>query len=141
MIKDPDAILWVVGVFVFGVTFLPIIWGFRYHRRKLEHAERMRALEMGRPLPGEAQCHQQPLSSSYSAITIGAGVPIGVFGCAWLASMTVGYQETIWITSALVSMTAVICGTILAKHSIGSEVPAAKAHVEEDAYDVVASRG
>jgi hypothetical protein len=136
------AVLLGIGLLAFGATFVPIILGFRQSRRnrEFEHTERMKAFEMGRRWPGGALEQPAP-SSSRGAIAIGAGVPIGVFGCAWLASMTVGYQETIWIAAAMVGMSGVICGTVLAKQSNGSEKSSAKPQVEEDAYDVVARRG
>jgi hypothetical protein len=136
-----SAVLLAVGVLVFGVTFVPIIWGLKHARRKAEweHMERMKALEMGRPLPGEVKSPPRP--ASHAGIAIGTSVPIGVFGCAWLASLTAGYEETMWIMAGVVGLGAVICGTILAKQSIGSEISAAKPHIEDDAYDVVARRG
>jgi hypothetical protein len=134
-------VLTAVGLLAFGATFVPIIWGLKQARRnrELEHMERMKALEMGQPLLGAGK--NQPPPVAHTAVAIGTRVPIGVFGCAWLASMTVGYQETIWIMAGVVGLGAVICGTILAKQSVGWEMSAAKPHVEEDAYDVVASRG
>ncbi len=127
---------------VFGATFIPIILGFRHSKRnrELEHAERIKALEMGRPLPGEAK--DQPWSMAARMATwIGAGVPIGVFVCAWLTSMMVGYHETVWGAAGVVGLSGVICGAILAGQAIKSDAATAKPRVEEDSYDVVSSRG
>ena len=134
--------LLLVGTLVLGATFIPIILGFRHARRtrELDHAERMKALEVGRPMPGEGK-NEPSSNSSRIALSIGAGVPIGVFGCAWLTSTAAGYHESIWIASALVGTAGVVCGSILAALSIKSEKSSAKPVVEEDAYDVVASRG
>ncbi len=86
----------------------------------------------------------------FSPTKIGASiailVPVGVFVPAWFATQLAGYHETIWIAAAMVGMAAVIGGSTLAgtaaKYEVGPAEPALdKPHVEEDAYDVVGSRG
>ncbi len=129
------------------IVIVPAALGFKYSRqvRELEHAERMRALELGRTLPQD-----EPWSSpARICLSIGAGVPIAVFGCAWLASSAVGFREEVWMSSAMVGVASVICGSMLAgKHftqraeteriAAGSF---AKPSVDADAFDVVGSRG
>jgi hypothetical protein len=133
----------VTGMLVFGL--LPITLYFQQERRKrdMEHTERMKALELGRTLPNEAE--GESWSVSKIAGSIGAGVPIGVFGCAWLASENLGYHEAIWVGAAMVGTAAVICGTILL-HSLNvkgatSTLADSKPPIEEDAFDVVSARG
>jgi anaerobic C4-dicarboxylate transporter len=125
---------------------LPIALYFQQERRKREmkHTERMKALELGRTISVETE------DSSWSTLskiagTIGAGVPIGVFGFAWLASEKVGHHEVIWIGATMVGTAAVICGSCLVYSLnarpttdplIGSKPP-----IEEDAFDVVSGRG
>jgi hypothetical protein len=133
----------VCGMLVFGL--LPITLYFQHERRKrdMEHAERMKALELGRTLPDEAE--GESWSASKIAGAIGAGVPIGVFGCAWLASEKLGYHETIWIGAAMVGTAAVICGSCLLYALITKDAfstPSdSKPEIEEDAFDVVSARG
>ena len=75
-------------------------------------------------------------------------VPIGIFGSALLSGPAVGYQEEIWQAAGIVSVFAVVCGTLLTGFALARQshqplanaVRAEKEHVEDDAYDVV-SRG
>jgi hypothetical protein len=135
----------VCGMLVFGL--LPITLYFQHERRKrdMEHTERMKALEMGRALPGETGEDGWWSPPSKIAGSIAAGVPIGVFGCAWLASERVGYHEAIWIGAAMVGTAAVICGSCLVyalKVKDATATPSNfKPTIEEDAFDVVSARG
>ena len=150
MWQDHDlvaAALFVVA-FLFVRMLIPIVvLGFKHarHTRELEHAERIKALEIGRPLAGDV--HDEPWSqSSRIAMSIGAGVPIGIFAAASFTSLAVGYHEAIWIASAMVGTAGVICGSILAAQSHSSHARAGRSEVdkpytEADAYDVVAARG
>jgi hypothetical protein len=122
---------------------IPVYLGLRHERwkRQLEHTERMRALELGRPLPGD----ESWLSPTRIGLLIAVAVPIGVFCCAMVATAMAGFQEGIWIPTAVVSVTAVLCGSKTAGHAahttaaLNRELP--KPVVEEDAYDVVSARG
>jgi hypothetical protein len=134
----------VLGIGILGG--LPIALYYQHERRKreMEHSERMKALELGRTIPGEAGSGDRSLPSKIAG-WIGAGVPIGVFGCAWLASEKFGYHEEVWLAAALVGITAVICGSILvillnAKPAAAPPVDS-KPRIEEDAFDVVSGRG
>ena len=141
-------------VLVFGATFIPLVFGLNFARRKreLEHAERMRALELGRPsAPPPGTGDNRSLAYNI-AFWIGAGVPIGVFGCAWLASQAVGFHEGMWLAAAIVGLGGVVGGTTLAvtvyrpntadssTHPTDS-LAGAKPFVDEDAYDVVSAAG
>ena len=144
------------GLFVF--LALPIVLHHHGERRKreLEHIERMRAIDAGRPYPGENRFGLAGLPKwvvpQIIAVAIGAVVPLGVFLCAFLTNLITGYHKDIWIAAAMVGLGSVICGTVLAgaafqkfASSDESEGFAAyrnsKPHVEDDAYDVVSSRG
>jgi hypothetical protein len=116
----------------------------RKRKREMEHVERMKALELGLPAPG---------NESWAArvcIAIGAGVPIGAFFFAWLAGMdhSSGGQYY-WEAAAPVGVTGILCGTFLSTRLLPSrsksQRPAVDAHAkpayDPDAYDVVSRRG
>jgi hypothetical protein len=144
------------ALFVFAA--LPIVLHFRGERRKrqLEHIERMRAIDAGRPYPGESKFGLSGLPQwivpHIIAVSIGAVVPLGVFLFAFLTSLIVGFQKDIWIATGMVGLGSVICGTVLAGGAFQKMAPTdenagfasyrnSKPHVEDDAFDVVSSRG
>ncbi len=129
------------------IIIVPTALGIRHAQkvREIEHRERMRALELGRSLPGD-----EPWSSpARISLSIGAGVPVSVFGLAWLSTQAVGYQEHIWMGATMVGVSSVICGSMLAaKHfTLRAESeniaanPYPKPVMDADAFDVVGSRG
>jgi len=129
-----------------GIAYFAIHLGIRHDRykRELEHKERMRALELGRSLPGDLAW----LSPARLSLLIAAGVPIGIFACASTATVKVGFHTDVWIASAMVGLASVVCGTVLAALSSARTDQARhqaelapKPEVSEDAYDVVSSRG
>lgn len=140
-----------------GAVALPIVLHFRGERRKheLEHIERMRAIEVGRSYPGELKNtllnFPRWVIPHVIALAIGAAVPLGVFLFAFLATLIVGFHQDVWMASMAVGLGAVICGTVLAvgafKTFAGDESNQStscvdsKEFVDEDAYDVVSSRG
>jgi len=89
-------------------------------RREWEHAERMKAMELGHPIVIPESIWPRALV----CIAIGALVPVGVFVCAWLVNSTPhgdeGTQGTVWGVSFLVSTVAIGCGTALAFGLLGS---------------------
>jgi hypothetical protein len=134
-----------------GVVPIALYFKGQQQKHEQEHLERMKALEWGLTLPVQDRDHTRSMAARI-ALLIGAGVPIGVFGCAWLASLAVGYHEPIWIAAAMVGLGGVICGTVLAGTMFASarsdstsqpsnSLGVAKSFVEEDAYDVVSARG
>jgi hypothetical protein len=146
--NEPVLLIPIVGMSL-PLILVPVALGVRYarHQRTLEHTERIKALEMGRTLPqDEPWC-----TPARIALSIGAGVPIGVFLIAWLASTAIGWHEEMWVATGLVGMSAVISGTVLAaKHftlraqsemNAAARYAAGKPPIDEDAYDVVSSRG
>jgi hypothetical protein len=123
------------------VILVPIVMGIRHARieRELEHAERMKALEQGRTLPGD----EPWWSPARVCVAIGAGVPVGTFGIAFLANDT-----NAWIAAGLVGGAGVVGGTILAyryftqyfQAKSREHIDLAKPFVDHDAYDVVSQR-
>jgi hypothetical protein len=142
-----DAILIpILGVFV-PIVVVPAALVFKYakYKRECEHLERMKALEVGRTLPGD----EPWWSPSRTIVAIGAGVPVGVFGCAWLASVSSQAHEEVWVMAGMVGIASVICATILAtkesarRHQAEAALQAAfeKPYIDADAYDVAGRRG
>ena len=136
-----------------GLCVLPIVLSFRSDRRKreLDHTERMKALEMGRPIPGEEWKTRWAVPYQI-AVSIGAGVPATAFGSAFLATLMTGYHEGAWLGATITGLGGAICGTILATTALAklgaagelssTEFPGTgKPSFTEDAYDVVSSRG
>lgn len=129
------------------VILVPVWLGIRHaaRERQMEHEERMRALELGRPMPGDGPWW----SPGRVVVAIGAGVPIGVFSVVWLAILTTGTDGSFaWPAAGGVSLAAVICGTILAVHlpqqaqshsplDSRSEKPA----FDPEAYDIAGQHG
>src|SRR5262249_2561702 len=104
--------------------------------------ERMRALELGRTLPQDEPWWTPPRIG----LSIGAGVPIGVFVSTAISSMFIGFHEGMWIAAAIVGTSGAIGGSMIAAQSLdpkksGPKAASVKPYVEEDAYDVVAARG
>ncbi len=130
-----------------GIGYYAVHFGIRLERtkRELEHKERMRALELGRSLPGDGSW----LSPLRAGVLVAAGVPIGVIGFVSLSSLALGYREGTWQVAGVVSCFAVVCGTVLTSLAsarqlqtpLESAARADKEHVEDDAYDVVSARG
>jgi hypothetical protein len=129
------------------LVLIPMIMVLRYRGRKREweHAERMKALELGLPAPG---------NESWPArvcIAIGAGVPVGSFFFAWVASLESGHGEPFWEAATMVGGLGVLCGTFLATRLLPSRSraqdpaarsnPYAKSALDPDVYDVVGRRG
>ncbi len=82
------AVMVVFAFVVLSVLTLPILFHFRVERRKreFEHLERMRSLELGRPFGGDKKFGLPAIPQwavpHLVAASIGAVVPLGVFGCA-----------------------------------------------------------
>src|SRR3954467_15721581 len=107
---DPTVIP-VAGIMV-PIVLVPTIMVMVHLRRRRELAfrERMRALELGHPLTSGDPW------PSLVAIAIGAGVPIGAFACALVASVGVPmHREEPWIAATFVSSVAVVAGALLAR--------------------------
>jgi protein-S-isoprenylcysteine O-methyltransferase Ste14 len=134
------AIMAGVGALVFFVIVLPIYWGIRLARRgqEIAHTERMRALELGHPLPGTVA---DAAGSWPPGVAIGLWVPLGVFGIAFVSGNH--NNPSVWIAAALVGVAGVICGTLLtlfAPATAKPEAGAAKPAIDREAYEDLAQR-
>ena len=113
------------------------------HLRELEHAERMKALAVGRSLPQDKPYWSPPRL----CLAIAAGVPASVFFVAFLASESLGFHEEIWLSAGIVGLAGVVSGSLLANRHIAAremkdDAPwGSKPDVEADAFDVVSRRG
>lgn len=142
----PIAFVGVGTLFIIGAFVLSIIWlvtrnGRR--EREMEHLERLRALEVGMPLPGDGPWW----TPNRVAAGIGVGVPVFAFATAFLTTI-VGHGPqviAIWVGTAAVSVAAIICGTVLTVHLPKAAAQAsrlnAKPAFDPDAYDVAGRRG
>ena len=142
---DPVAIP--VVAMLIPIVVVPTAMVLKQQRRKreYEHQERMKALEMGHLLPvGHAW-------SAFAVTAIGAGVPIGAFLFAWLASLTNHAADEVWPVAGVVGLAGVGGGVYLAKRVLGfrDNRPAprevafgnGKPAFDPDAYDVAGRRG
>jgi hypothetical protein len=133
------------------VVGLPVSLGLRHaaRERELEHTERMKALELGRPWPGETAARHA--SASSKAVTLGVWVPLGALGIALAATSGPGgfrHDATfVWLAAGAVGLSGVVCGTMLALRESASGVSppppvnAVKGALDADALDVVSRRG
>ncbi|MEW4571068.1 hypothetical protein AB1L88_24630 [Tautonia sp. JC769] len=119
----------------------------RARRREWEHRERMKAMEMGLPVPGTE------VWASRVAIALGAVMPVGVFAIAWLASLTTQIAE-VWIAAALVGVVGVVQGSRLTNHPLSGThrgdredrraargYDRAKPQFDPDAYEAIVRHG
>src|SRR3954449_10341927 len=129
-----------------GVGYFAIYMGIRHDRykRELEHKERMLALELGRPLPGDISW----LSTQRIGFLMGAVVPVCLFGLSGLLTQTHGFHPNIWESSSIVGALAILSGAVLVvigganeSRNPGVGPRGEKVPVEDDAYDVVSARG
>jgi hypothetical protein len=142
-----DPILIPIAGLALPMILVPVILGIRYARleRELEHAERMKALELGRTLSKDEGWWTLPRIS----VAIGAGVPTAVFFCAWQASESQPDSKDIWLGAAIVGLGAVLSGSVLAaRHFLPRERAAdpvygvpTKSQSDPYEYDVVSRRG
>lgn len=138
-----DALIIPIVAMAIPIVIVPVALGMKHARREreLEHAERMRALELGRTLPQD----ESWWSPGRLGLVIGLSVPISVFFCAALATMSGGFHDVIWVAAAVVGVTGVVCGSRLASHQPASQGYVGgdfvKPTVEEDAFDVAGMRG
>jgi hypothetical protein len=128
------------------IIVVPVALGLKHARllRELEHAERMKALELGRTLPQD----ETWWNPSRICVAIGAGVPIAAVCTAWWTTAAVGFHEEVWILSGMVGIASVISGSALAAKHFAHQArdgnithDLTKPRFDADAYDVVSTRG
>jgi hypothetical protein len=142
-----EEFLVLVVVLLFSAIVLALMYvHYRKEHRKvgLEHEQHLRALELGRDLP-RASHRESWFSPVRVGMMIGASVPLGAFICAMVTTICVGFHETIWMATMLVSLGSVISGAAVVgtANRESKSAPAdagVKPYVEEDAYDVVSAR-
>ena len=134
------------------IIIVPTAMGIKHARylREVEHAERMRAMELGRP-----SVEEHAKSPMGVAGQIGVGVPLGAMFIAFIAVSKQGPSETIWMAAATIGVAGVVCGSILAALRICGSILAslrmkagqdqaapvvAKPAYDPDEFDVVGSR-
>jgi hypothetical protein len=128
------------------IIIVPISLGIKHARylREVEHAEKMRAMELGHS-PHE----EHAWTSASLAALIGGAVPIAAMGIAFLATRSFAASDTslihgIWQTAAMIGVAGVICGSILAAQGFAQKHQANHAEKPEfdpEAFDVVGRRG
>ncbi len=94
------------------IVIVPTALGLKHARflREVEHAERMRALELGR-----TPADDESWTPGNLAAAIGAGVPLGSLAIAWLAGQsTPALAGPIATAAGFIGLGGVISGTILA---------------------------
>lgn len=146
---EAEIVIPVMGIML-PLVLVPSIIKMKHaqRRREWEHAERMRAMELGLP-PTSGPGYQ--FWPSVAAIAIGAGVPIVTFIFAWLATVSSPIGQGAYAAAGTVGSIAVISGTILASHLSGGCSKKAKSEkatsfakplqYDPDAYDTVSQRG
>ena len=131
------------------VVALPVVLSMRHAAkdREFQHAERLKALEMGQPVPGERPVEAPP---GHAVSGIGVWVPLGVMGIALAATHETGHTPAvvaIWVAAGSVGVAGVICGTILAMNAPSREAETAercspaKSAFGEDDVETVSRRG
>jgi hypothetical protein len=110
------------------LILVPTIMGMKHVARKREyqHLERMKALELGRPLPGGDAW------ASAMAIAIGAVVPLGSILIGWLASLTTSSPTAPWEAAGPVAGVGVVCGFVLGWRLIGARSAAKRSQPSEE---------
>lgn len=139
----------VVLVLSFSFVLVLVLLNMAQRRRGWEHAERLKALEIGQTIPERVS----DWARAWVCIAIGAGVPIAAFLFTGLANLLQKVDSGIWWAPGVVGTTAVYYGYCLATKLFGSsdeqddEVDDDEADNDErpvmdaDALDVVSRRG
>ena len=131
------------------MVIVPTALAFKHARylREVEHAERMRAMELGRTL-----AEDESWTPASIALTIGAAVPMASMLIAWLATRSMNMVdapiEIIWKMAGMVGLGGVICGSVLASQlflkgdrAATVTAPDEKPAYDPDEFDVVGRRG
>jgi hypothetical protein len=151
----PPIIMMVGGVVCLLVLIAPaVLLILNSHRhRQWDHAERMKSLEMGLPVPPR----DAPWAKASVCLGIGLGVPLIAFVLTSIAHSKPGAADELWIVPALVSGLSVLGSTLLAGRLFPAGrrstpptenegwssrgVAEMKPEADPDAYDVVGRRG
>jgi hypothetical protein len=151
-------IIWVAIAAVTAICLVAIFGGFMQVRRErlLTHAERMKALELGRSMPDDAATARiraafgkltgsdEESTPSRKCFSTAVWVAFwGFMAAASGAAASTGVALGIAASVGAIGVTAIICGTVLAAQESATRPTsfAPKPTIEEDAFDVVSSRG
>ena len=107
----------IVGMLI-PIVIVPTILAFKHARflREIEHAEKMRAMELGISMEDPQHCW----SMRSLAALIGGGVPLGALFLAYIANSH-SQNADVWGMASSVGITGLICGSILAARASKSE--------------------
>jgi hypothetical protein len=109
--------VFLVAMAAVGLVIPVVLLAWR--KMHLAHIERMKAMELGQPLPPSFG----PLAL-YCGV-VGAGVPIGTFLITWLASQRLSAPNDLWVAPCAVSVVALIGVSIVAGVGFGRSVASA----------------
>ncbi len=120
-----------------------IVFRHAQREREMEHAERMRALELGHKLPQDESWWTRPRIT----VLIAGVVPAGALGLAGFIHWFGGPHQDIWEGCCVVASLGLICGTYLASRLLARQ-PAVDApnlkpqyDYDPDAFEVAGARG
>jgi hypothetical protein len=139
----PDIVIPLAGI-ALPMILVPTILTLRQAGKKREyaHLERMKALEMGQPVPGESNWAQ-----AFACAAVGLGVPSVAFLFTMIAVLNApSTPGEIWMAPAVVSCFALMssagmAGKVFCTRKKPDAPAEAKFQMDPDAYDVVGSRG
>ncbi|HWE36647.1 MAG TPA: hypothetical protein VG406_08775 [Isosphaeraceae bacterium] len=138
----PEVVVPLAGI-ALPLFLVPTIIAMKHARlkREWEHLERMKAMELGRPVPSALGDDAWP---AMVAIGLGAVMPVGVFVVTWLASLTAHLDGEVFVAPLLVGVAGVLGGTTLGhrlltarERSRADSASNAKPAYDPDAFDVV----
>jgi hypothetical protein len=136
-----DPLIIPIVALLIPIIVVPTALGIKHARflREVEHAERMKAMELGL-----TQADEHSWTPAGLAASIGAGVPIAVMFIAFIAAPRQGSSDALWMAATLIGVAGVICGTILAAMQFSRrDQPSTveKPSYDPDQFDVVGRRG
>jgi hypothetical protein len=124
----------------------------RFKKREWQHKERLRAIELGVPVPGT-----ESRLNGGSVTAIGAGVPAASVLAAFLTTVNIPYDHDEFVPILAITwgfaffistgamITSLVLGGMLSRSAKAArpadEFAAYKPAMDPDAYDVVSSRG
>ncbi|GIW86108.1 MAG: hypothetical protein KatS3mg108_0432 [Isosphaeraceae bacterium] len=148
-----EEVLIPLGVFAFVTAIVTVTTVSKQvgRHRDYAHKERLRALELGQPIPST-------FWPSMAAIAMGAVVPIVALSIAFVASITHAGGEEVWAFAGMVGLTGIGCGTFLVTRLLRMTTtagpgpswnrpfesdwqPAKPEPLDPDAFDTVSRRG
>jgi hypothetical protein len=139
----PVWMIFPLGVMVLLIPLVAIVLGLRHARyeREVEHLERMKALELGRTLPGDAPFW----SPNRLCAAMGLALPLALFVLSFAFSRFMDRgEEAAWVFGSATAIVGMLCGTALAIFLPRREAATAasfKPTLDPDALDTASRRG